>query len=152
MTGDELSGWVHWKQLLTQLSSSRSPFPRFAEWQKKTKISLPRSGERELEKVPFSDGRASGAKKYRHTKIFPADPNSKRSQKRGKGSGGPSSGSSPSQPQHSKNKPKRELRTAEEMLKQRKLKEKRREKTGRHGVKFKKGGSKGKGGGKGGKR
>ncbi|KAI9004396.1 ATP-dependent RNA helicase DBP10 [Hyaloraphidium curvatum] len=106
---------------------------RFAEWQKKTKIALPRSGERELDSAPGAQ-QAPGARKYRHNKVWAPDPNSKRSQAR-KGKGA-EAGERPASA-------KRELRTAQEIMKQRKLKEKRREKTGRHGNKAKKGGKPG---------
>ncbi len=126
---------------------------RYSDWQKKTKISIPRAGERELQKMPFGGQGGPGERKYRHTKVFPADPNSKRSQARfggknkgGKGEKEAGSSSAPSPAAGGRGKPKREIKSAEEMLKQRTLKEKRKEKTGRHGAKFKAGGRGAKGG------
>jgi ATP-dependent RNA helicase DDX54/DBP10 len=74
-------------------------------------------------------GSAFGGRKFKHTKITPADPNSKnyaRKQKKLKGTEG-------SIEKGAKTKNKRpELKTAVQITKERRLKEKRREKTGRH--------------------
>ncbi|KAJ3160810.1 ATP-dependent RNA helicase ddx54 [Geranomyces michiganensis] len=135
---------------------------RFAEWQKRSKVSLPRAGEMELGDASYrgsAAGHAVGGRKYRHNKITAPDQNSKnyqRNQKRrekearlGIAPAGADSGVL-AEPANKKQKgsgggavaAKSELKTIQEIAKERREKEKRRLKTGRHGPQ-----SKGRGGG-----
>ncbi|KAI8913961.1 P-loop containing nucleoside triphosphate hydrolase protein [Powellomyces hirtus] len=150
---------------------------RFADWQKRSKVALPRAGEMELGDASYRQnaaGHATGGRKYRHNKITAPDQNSKnyaRNQQRRErearlagtpGAGAAPSASSSSEPTAKKlrageSAPKTELKTVQQIAKERKEKEKRRLKTGRHGVKSRgsgRGGSRGggRGGGRGGRR
>ncbi|KAJ3333932.1 ATP-dependent RNA helicase ddx54 [Blyttiomyces sp. JEL0837] len=133
---------------------------RFEQWQKKTKLSLPRTGEEELSSSALTTGGlVYGQRKYRHNSITAANPNSAnfkrkqaRMEKEARKEGKPisevrealKSNISTAKPQQ---KAKSELRSKAQIAKGRKIKEKRREKNAR----TKGSGRGGKGGGKGGR-
>jgi len=132
---------------------------RFEEWQKKTKIEIPRSGEKELENSANAADMSQLYKSRRivHTKMTPGNPNSKNQQRkkarleaeaRREGKGLDNNTVTikkhkgrrlrvvkhKTTGEHAKN----ELRSAVQITKDRKIKEKRREKNGRHNIKKKK--------------
>ncbi|ORX86736.1 DEAD-domain-containing protein [Anaeromyces robustus] len=132
---------------------------RFEEWQKKTKIEIPRSGEKELDNSANAADMSQLYKSRRivHTKMTPGNPNSKNQQRkkarleaeaRREGKGLDNNTVTikkhkgkrlrvvkhKTTGEHAKN----ELRTAVQITKDRKIKEKRREKNGRHNIKKKK--------------
>ncbi|KAI8853756.1 P-loop containing nucleoside triphosphate hydrolase protein [Chytridium lagenaria] len=50
---------------------------RFERWQRKTRVSLPRTGEEELTSIPTSsNGQPLGQRRFRHNTMTSADPNS----------------------------------------------------------------------------
>ncbi|ORX48957.1 DEAD-domain-containing protein [Piromyces finnis] len=131
---------------------------RFEEWQKKTKIEIPRSGEKELEGSANTVNMSQLYKSRRvvHTKMTPGNPNSK-NQMRKKARleaearrEGKVDNNTVTIKKHkgrrlrvvkhrtSSENAKNELRSAVQITKDRKLKEKRREKNGRHNIKKKK--------------
>jgi ATP-dependent RNA helicase DDX54/DBP10 len=131
---------------------------RFEEWQKKTKIEIPRSGEKELDSSANAANMSQLYKSRRvvHTKMTPGNPNSK-NQMRKKARleaearrEGKLDNNTVTIKKHKgrrlrvvKHKTtgenaKNELRTAVQITKDRKIKEKRREKNGRHNIKKKK--------------
>jgi ATP-dependent RNA helicase DDX54/DBP10 len=125
---------------------------RFENWQKKTRIAMPRTGEQELPMSQPLQGRAFGHKVYRHNKVTPGDPNSKSfkrkqaalERKERLGTPSKKSSSSTSTPsaafkvksggisKKGGKQAKNELKNADQIRKERFLKAKRREKTGRH--------------------
>jgi len=131
---------------------------RFEEWQKKTKIEIPRSGEKELENSANAADMSQLYKSRRivHTKMTPGNPNSKNQQRKKARleaearREGKSDSNTVTIKKHKgrrlrvvKHKTigdhaKNELRTAVQITKDRKIKEKRREKNGRHNIKKKK--------------
>ncbi|KAI8818385.1 P-loop containing nucleoside triphosphate hydrolase protein [Fimicolochytrium jonesii] len=138
---------------------------RFEDWQKRTKVSLPKAGDQELADSTYrhtSGGTSTGVRRYRHNKITAPDATSKnfarkqmRAEREARINGtpakaGPEGGKPPKGSKASGGQPaKSELKTVQQIAKERKEKEKRREKTGRHG---KGGGRGGRGGGRGGGR
>ncbi|KAI9361159.1 hypothetical protein DFJ73DRAFT_814172 [Zopfochytrium polystomum] len=129
---------------------------RFEKWQKRTRLVLPRNGEEELPaaSIPTTRGTAFGVKTYRHNNVTPANPNSKnyarkmaaaernmRLEAKGKGTGKkikiPVAGPPVSRPSRAA-KGGSELKTAAQIANERRAKEKRLQRTGRH----KKGGKK----------
>ncbi|KXS09343.1 DEAD-domain-containing protein [Gonapodya prolifera JEL478] len=121
---------------------------RFEEWQKKTKTTMPRVGELEDTSMKGRRGpTVSGFRKFRHTGTTAPTPGSMSQQrkmaKRSKGEDRDESGQRGSAGKGNKGsgkktvkwagvKPKRELKSKQQIVKERLLKEKRREKTGRH--------------------
>ncbi|KAI8800754.1 P-loop containing nucleoside triphosphate hydrolase protein [Cladochytrium replicatum] len=135
---------------------------KFDDWSKRTKISLPRVGESELDTshIPALDPATSSIfgsrRRYIHTKITPADPNSKASERRRKRDEGMTRKAGKSEKGEKVKIQKKgkvkvvlhktvgkgvrsELRSAGQVAKERRTKEKRREKTGRPSRKGKKG-------------
>jgi ATP-dependent RNA helicase DDX54/DBP10 len=112
---------------------------RFSDWEKKTKISLPKSGEDELRGVKLG-GKVFGQRVYKHTKIFEADPTSKNSQRRAArqekearlGKEGKKDAKPASKGVKKGGAVKSELKSVDAIAKARQLKEQRRLKTGRH--------------------
>ncbi|OUM70167.1 hypothetical protein PIROE2DRAFT_37661 [Piromyces sp. E2] len=108
---------------------------RFEEWQKKTKIEIPRSGEKELDSSANAAMMSQLYKSHRvvHTKMTPGklDNNTVTIKKH--------KGRRLRVVKHrtSGENAKNELRTAVQITKDRKIKEKRREKNGRHNLKKK---------------
>jgi ATP-dependent RNA helicase DDX54/DBP10 len=120
----------------TVLASFKSD--RYEKWQKKTKISIPRAGDAEVASVPVTERR------YRHnnvytpninSKSFTRKLNSKEKELRKSGLKGKDFETAKkeyiNQFQQSSNG-KQELQNASQIAKALKLKDKRREKTGRH--------------------
>ncbi|KND05008.1 uncharacterized protein SPPG_00689 [Spizellomyces punctatus DAOM BR117] len=124
---------------------------RFEDWQKRTKVALPRAGEQELGDAVHranAGGLSTGTRKYRHTKITAPDVNSKNyarnQRKREKEAAAGDASQAAVHPKKRAANVKSELKTVQQIAKERKEKEKRRAKTGRHGLKGKgKGKSKG---------
>lgn len=126
-------------------------FYRFAAWQKKTKTSLPRTGETELSNASSFGVRRQ--KQYRHNSITAADPNSKNSQRKadaalkkarhsGNGTAKPDTGKVPSvygkpnkmvthKTDGTKGGVRSELKNAEQINKSKKEMERKREKNAR---------------------
>ncbi|KAJ3264816.1 ATP-dependent RNA helicase ddx54 [Chytriomyces hyalinus] len=142
---------------------------RFEQWQKKTRINLPRAGEQEL--ASGADGAPNPfAKKYRYNTTTAANPKSKnfarkaaaaerQARKEGGNPGAARQALLESVAQAAPTKTaggrgaKSELKNAAQIAKERKVKEQRRAKTGRHaGSKFSGSGKKGGGGGGGAKK
>jgi len=131
---------------------------RFEEWQKKTKIEIPRTGEKELENSANAADLSQLYKSHRviHTKMTPGNPNSKNQQRKKARleaearREGKIDNNTVTIKKHKgrrlrvvKHKTtgdhaKNELRTAVQITKDRKIKERRREKNGRHNIKKKK--------------
>jgi len=131
---------------------------RFEEWQKKTKIEIPRAGEKELESSANTADLSQLYKSRRviHTKMTPGNPNSKNQQRKkarleaeARREGKVDNNTvtikkhkgrrirvvkHKTTGDHAKN----ELRSAVQITKDRKIKERRREKNGRHNIKKKK--------------
>jgi len=131
---------------------------RFEEWQKKTKIEIPRAGEKELENSANAADLSQLYKSHRvvHTKMTPGNPNSKNQQRKkarleaeARREGKLDNNTvtikkhkgrrlrvvkHKTTGEHAKN----ELRSAVQITKDRKIKERRREKNGRHNIKKKK--------------
>lgn len=110
---------------------------RFQEWQSKRKVKLPRTGEAELanaQQLLKSGGVPFGSRRYRHTKLTAPDPNSKSFERKDrKRQKAVKNGESvPEFPKKNKRGVRSELKSGHQIQKQRKVKEKRREKTGRH--------------------
>ncbi|KAJ1915193.1 ATP-dependent RNA helicase dbp10 [Mycoemilia scoparia] len=124
------------KKLITGESGVKLPASfqsgTFEEWQKKTKMNLPRVGEQELSSASKFAPKIQG-RRFRHTKVTAPkalDPMSvnyerklKKVQKTGSGSGGGSN--------LGKRKVRSELKSVDEIRKERMEKEKRREKSSR---------------------
>ncbi|KAI9009565.1 hypothetical protein BC832DRAFT_551797 [Gaertneriomyces semiglobifer] len=122
---------------------------RFTAWKNKTKLDLPKAGEAELDSRVLSDNMTAinprTGRRYRHTTVTEADPNSKRSQRRKdaeaagmrkkrSSDGGDEGAKQHPAKKHKKMPVKQELKTPAQIAKERKEKEKRRAKTGRHAV------------------
>lgn len=138
---------------------------RFEQWQKRTKINLPRAGEQELQigSLQAMGGSAVGQRTYRHNTVTLANPKSKNfarkqaaaeradrlEKKSGKAGASASNVNKPTTvaiqaPLASKvgggggKNVRTELKSAAQIAKQRRIKEQRRQKTGRHNKKGKK--------------
>ncbi|KAJ3110145.1 ATP-dependent RNA helicase ddx54 [Phlyctochytrium bullatum] len=120
---------------------------RYVQWQKRTKVSLPRAGEEELRNLPMDvRDSASHKRKFRHNKVTLADPNSasfkrkqaaleKQARKEGKTSKDAKKMASDLAKETAsarKAKAKSELRSVKDIAKMRRIKEQKRAKTGRH--------------------
>ncbi|KAJ3342629.1 ATP-dependent RNA helicase dbp10 [Gonapodya sp. JEL0774] len=116
---------------------------RFQEWQNKTKTTVPRVGE--MESAASKVAKVSGFRKFRHTGTKAPTPGSMSQQRKitkmkREAEGAAESGEKGGKGGKGKGptvkwagfKPKRELKSKQQILKERVLKEKRREKTGRH--------------------
>ncbi|RKP25809.1 P-loop containing nucleoside triphosphate hydrolase protein [Syncephalis pseudoplumigaleata] len=109
---------------------------RFTEWQEKTKISIPRTGEQELA------GGKVGRKRYRHNKVeapkevdrlhVAYERKQKKLKKHAETENASGTGAATSKPARPGGAVKSELKTADQIRKARELKERRRAKTGRH--------------------
>ncbi|RKP23085.1 NUC160 domain-containing protein [Syncephalis pseudoplumigaleata] len=109
---------------------------RFTEWQAKTKISIPRTGEQELA------GGKVGRKRYRHNKVeapkevdrlhVAYERKQKKLKKHAETENASGTGAATSKPARPGGAVKSELKTADQIRKARELKERRRAKTGRH--------------------
>ncbi|KAI9094132.1 P-loop containing nucleoside triphosphate hydrolase protein [Phlyctochytrium arcticum] len=124
---------------------------KFADWQKRSKVAIPRAGELELSDAAHhsaSAGNATGERRYRHNKITAPDVNSKnyarklgKIEKEARLAGTKSSGAKKTVAKESNPADKRvvrsELKSVQQIAKERKVKEQRRAKTGRHGMKGK---------------
>jgi ATP-dependent RNA helicase DDX54/DBP10 len=100
-------------------------------------LKLPRTGEAELadsRQLMKTGGVPFGSRRYRHTKLTAPDPNSKNfERKERKRQKALKAGESvPDFPKNNRKGVRSELKTGHQIQKQRKEKEKRRQKTGRH--------------------
>lgn len=130
---------------------------RFEEWKNKTKIDIPRAGEKELETSIAHQSQLYKTHRFAHTKITPANPNSKNYQRKkasleaaARREGKTLDNNKVSIEKHHGKRirtvqhktvgtnAKTELRTPVQITKDRKIKERKREKNGRHSVKKKK--------------
>lgn len=107
---------------------------RYQEWREKTKMHIPHAGEQELAIQKLSNNPALGQKKYRYNTYTAPDPNSKNSLRKM----GRSASVAPRKPTGAKTKVRSELKSKEQILRDRKIKEKRMLKNARPSKRAKK--------------